>query len=328
MRISFIAPLERAYQHMKGMLFQPFDLEKWLVVGFGCWLAYLTDGGVGGSFPSGTANIGDDSDAATSSGAAAFSDWTWPGAPWEQGCLLGCGAFVFFLLAAILVLIPLVIWLSSRGHFVFLDNVVRDRAEIREPWKRYAAQGNSLFLWRLGFLFAAVFLVLAAAVPLVAILFWLQNRGDFALGEAAAVAFGVVPVVAAAVALAYAHLFLIHFVVPIMRRDGLTTNAAWRRFLPALNEHLGVFLVYGLFLIMLWIFIGFGLLLVIFCTCCLAAIPLIIPYISTVTLLPVYVTFRAYSVEFLGQLLPAVALPPPAPATRASAGVPPPPAYP
>ncbi len=304
MHLSYTVPLERAYEHMKGMLFAPFDLAKWLVVGFGCWLAYLTDGGFGGSFPSGTANLHDDSDGAT------LTAWGWPEALWEEGCLLGCGAFAAFLVAFILVLIPLLIWLSSRGHFVFLDNVVRDRAEIREPWNRFATQGNSLFLWRIGFLFAAIFLVVLAAVPLATIMFWVANRGGFEVGEAAAVALGVVPIVAVAVGLAYAHLFLIHFVVPIMRQEGLTTNAAWSRFLPLLSEHFGGFLVYGLFLLLLWTLIGCALLVVVFCTCCIAAIPLIVPYVSTVTLLPIYVTFRAYSVEFLGQLVPAIGLPP------------------
>ncbi len=329
MRISLIAPLERAYEHMKGMLFAPFDLTKWLVVGFGCWLAYLTDGGLGGGGgggPSWTADRSDDSDAAT------LTAWEWTDLQ-DQGCLLGCGALFAFLVAFVLVLIPLLIWLSSRGHFVFLDNVIRNRAEVKEPWSRYAVQGNSLFFWRIGFLFAAIFLVLVAAIPLITVMFSLQNRGSFAFGEASAVALSVLPVIAMAVGLAYTHLFLVHFVVPIMRHEGLQTNAAWSRFLPLLREHFGSFLIYGLFLVVLWIFIGFALLVVILCTCCIAAIPLIIPYVSTVALLPVYVTFRAYSVEFLGQLLPAIGLespeassavePPPPPVPRAE--VPPPP---
>ena len=111
---------------------------------------------------------------------------------------------------------------------------------------------------------------------------------------------------------AYAHMFLVHFVVPIMHREGLATNAAWGRFLPLLRNNLGSFLIYGLFILLLWFGVGFALLLVVVFTCCIAAIPLVIPYISTVTLLPVYVVFRAFGVEFLGQLLPSVGLPAPA----------------
>ncbi len=304
MAISFSEPLERAYEHMKGMLFSPFDLGKWLVIGFGCWLAQLTGGGSGGGgVPSWTANLIDDSDAAT------LTARDWPEALQQAPWLLGCGALLAFLVALLLVLIPLLIWLSSRGHFVFLDNVVRDRAEIKEPWNRFATEGNSLFLWRIGFLFAALALALASAVPLILFIVALNQRDGFALGETATVAASVLPVAAVAVGLAYTHLFLLHFVVPIMHREGLTTNAAWGRFLPLLRNHLGSFLIYGLFIVLLWTGIGIALVLVVVFTCCIAAIPLVIPYIGTVALLPVYVVLRAYSVEFLGQLLPSLALP-------------------
>lgn len=302
MQISFTEPLERAFEHMKAMLFSPFDLGKWLVVGFACWLAQLTQGGGSGSFPSWTADLGDDADAAT------LTAWGLPEALREQPWLLGCGAAAALLAALLLLLIPLLIWLSSRGHFVFLDNVVRDRAEIREPWNRFATEGNSLFLWRLGFLFAALLLVPLAAAPLLGVLFFLQNRGSFALGEVAAVTASVTPIAATVAAVIYTHLFLLHFVVPIMRRERLTTNAAWARFLPLLRDHFGAFLIYGLFILALWIGVSFTVVLVVVLTCCVAAIPLIIPYLGTVALLPVYVAFRAYSVEFLGQLMPSIAL--------------------
>ncbi len=301
MRISLTEPLGRAFEHMKRMLFEPFDLGKWLVVGFGCWLAELTEGGFG-SVPSWAINLGDDSDAAT------FAARGWPEVLSEQPWLLGCGAFGMLLVAAVLALIPLLIWLGSRGHFIFLDNVVGNRAEIQEPWNRFAAQGNSLFGWRICFLLAAVFLVVLAAIPPILVMYFLQNLGGFAIGEVAAVAASVLPMAAVAVGLAYAHLFLIHFVVPIMHRDGLRTNAAWRRFLPLLQDHLGTFLLYGLFIVLLVIGVIIVLAIVVLFTCCIAAIPLIIPYVSTVALLPIYVVFRAYSVELLGQLMPSIAL--------------------
>ena len=312
MKISITEPLERAYKHMKGMLFAPFDLGRWLVIGFGCWLARLTDGSFGG-FPSWTADLIDDADAAT------HSAWEWPEVVTDQAWLFGCGTMVFVLLAFLLVLIPLLIWLSSRGQFVFLDNVIRDRAEIREPWNRFATQGNSLFLWQLGFLFVALILIVASTLPLIYVLYTLQNRGSFVLGEVATVTACVLPVAALAVGVAYTHLFLLHFVVPIMHREGVTTTVAWGRFLPLLRRELGSFLIYGLFVFLLWLGIFIALGLVIIFSCCIAAIPLIIPYIGTVTLLPVYVVFRAYSVEFLGQLMPAITLQPPvAPAAEAA----------
>jgi hypothetical protein len=37
------------------------------------------------------------------------------------------------------------------------------------------------------------------------------------------------------------------------------------------------------------------------CTCCIGFVLLIIPYIGTVTLLPILYTYRALSLEFLAQ---------------------------
>jgi hypothetical protein len=48
-KIEIFKPFGEAFELMKGMLFQPFDLKKWLVIGFAAWLASLGAGG-GGSY--------------------------------------------------------------------------------------------------------------------------------------------------------------------------------------------------------------------------------------------------------------------------------------
>ena len=49
MGVSYVEPLSRAVERMRGTLFQPFDLVKWLVMGFSAWLAGLATGGGGGT---------------------------------------------------------------------------------------------------------------------------------------------------------------------------------------------------------------------------------------------------------------------------------------
>ena len=46
-KIQILKPFGEAFELMKRILFQPFDLKKWLVVGFAAWLANLggSDGG-------------------------------------------------------------------------------------------------------------------------------------------------------------------------------------------------------------------------------------------------------------------------------------------
>ena len=41
MQISFVEPLSRAWERMRRMLFSPFELGRWLVLGFSAWLAGL-----------------------------------------------------------------------------------------------------------------------------------------------------------------------------------------------------------------------------------------------------------------------------------------------
>lgn len=310
MPISYTETLQRGFEHMKHMLFRPFDLGKWLVVGFGCWLARLVEGDGWGGGPSGTVDPAGDAEAATIAAVDLPSIFEHT-APWACGVV---GLLVLFL---VLLLIPLLLWLSSRGHFIFLDNVIHDRAEIRAPWHRFRAQGNSLFLWRLGFVAAAIVLLCLAAAPLVLYLLMVANGDVFELAGAAIVLLGLLPIATLIFILVYTDLFLIDFVVPIMHREGSTALGAWGRFLPLLQDRFGAFIVYGLFKLLLWIGVAIGVLLVILLSCCLAAIPLVIPYVSTVALLPVYVTFRAFSVKFLSQFMPSVGLlPPEAPAAE------------
>jgi hypothetical protein len=43
MQIAYLEPLGRAWERMKLALFKPFDLHKWLVIGFNAFLAGLAD---------------------------------------------------------------------------------------------------------------------------------------------------------------------------------------------------------------------------------------------------------------------------------------------
>ena len=46
-RIEIFKPFGEAFELMKKILFQPFDLRKWLVIGFAAWVANLGAGGGG-----------------------------------------------------------------------------------------------------------------------------------------------------------------------------------------------------------------------------------------------------------------------------------------
>ena len=122
------------------MLFQPFDLGKWFVLGFCAWLAQLGENG-GGHFnmPSGGGPGGG------GGGGSPFEE----AFHWVQANLA-----VVLIVAAVIVLVVvvislLIVWLQCRGKFMFLDGIVRNRGAVVEPWHRYRRHANSLFLFRL-----------------------------------------------------------------------------------------------------------------------------------------------------------------------------------
>ena len=49
MQTSYSQPLDHAWRRMKTLLFHPFDLGRWFVLGFTAWLAQLAGGYSGGA---------------------------------------------------------------------------------------------------------------------------------------------------------------------------------------------------------------------------------------------------------------------------------------
>jgi hypothetical protein len=102
----------------------------------------------------------------------------------------------------------------------------------------------------------------------------------------------------------YIMLCLDSFVVPLMYKHNLPCMEAWERFLPHLKEQFVYFLVYGLMVLAIHLLIGFCIIFIGCVTCCVGFVILMIPYISSVILLPVSYFFRCFSLEFLRQFGP------------------------
>ena len=291
MQIAYFEPLNLAWERMKHILWRPFDLAKWLVLGFSVWLAGLADGSGGGGWKW----IVDNNDF---NGVAPFSSHggSWDGA---SQALLWL-PLIFVIIMAVAAILLVILWVSSRSKFIFLDNVVHNRAEIVEPWHRLRDLGNSLFLWRLGFI------VCCGLVALVLILLFLAPAATFSFSDVlgglsyAAMVLGVLVMIVFGILAAFVALFLEGFVIPIMYKFDIKATEAWRYFLPWLKSRPLPFILYGLFLV------GLGICFVVFfslicvLTCCVVALP----YVGTVIMLPIWVTYRLFSVEFLAQFDP------------------------
>ena len=293
MTIHFMEPLSRAWNRMKIALFKPFDIHKWFVVGFNAFLAGLFSATNG----SGGARGGNEGD---------FGEFIhFPRTAWEwlsshQGWAI---AILFAVLVVIAVLVALT-WVSSRGVFMFMENVVRDRVEIARPWREYQKEGDSLFVWRLVF-----GLVTFAVFAGLAVWFFTQGASLYDRGIGRAVPIGLIVglgllTFVVVLALGYITLFLQDFVAALMYKHRISAVAAWRLFLGLFRRYAFYFLAYGIVIFLLMLVFVAAVILAGLITCCIGWILLVIPYIGTVATLPFWYTLRAFSLEFLAQFGP------------------------
>jgi hypothetical protein len=292
MAIGYVAPLGASYERMKAALFRPFSLPKWIYFGFAAWIAGW---GAGDSLSSwaGRGIVRDD----PAFGWAELQEgWLalWAEAWWRT--------LVYGTVLLIVILAIVILWVRSRGTFVLLESVAKDRLAIVEPWSRFRREGNSLFLWQL-----ALTGIGLAVLTAVGVAIWRLVLGDGIPDSAADVGWLALVVIVLFFWLPVAFLatlvlhFLHHFVAPIMYRDRLRTNEAWRRFLRLFKENPGSFVLYALWVLLLRIATGIGVVFAVCLTCCVLGCFLAIPFVGTVLYLPVSYTLRALGPAFLEQ---------------------------
>ncbi len=290
MTIEFISPFTKAWNRMKTALFSPFDLQKWGIIGFNAFLAGLLDGnGAGGG-----SRAGDGGGSLREFLDFPSTAWNWLiNHPW---------LFAAILLAMIVgvVIFLVLLWLSSRGKFLFLDNVVQGRAEVKNPWKEFSREGDSLFFWRLGFAIIVFLIFILFLFFIFITLSALYESGKEGLSLPFVLITGLV-FLFSMLLIAYAAFFLDGFVVPIMYKHRLKSTKAWSRFLSLFRKHPFHFLWFGILVFVIMVIFIAVVVLAGLLTCCVGWIILIIPYIGTVATLPVWYTLRAFSVDFLAQ---------------------------
>jgi hypothetical protein len=279
-KIEIFKPFGEAFELMKKILFQPFDLKKWFVIGFAAWLASL-GAGAGGNF-----NYPSKRDEVQKVNNA-ISQIPHP-------ILVGG---IILLVVLVLVLIVLCAWLRARGGFMFIDCIVKNRAAVAQPWREFRTEGNSYFLFSLlvGFvlLIAAAVLSLPFMVPSIADATFRHTHTVYLISTIAAWAFVMILLLVAWSVLA-------SFMGPIMYVRRCRAFKAFGAAAGLISEHPGEALLYWLFLIVLALATAIVACLVTCATCCITAIP----YIGTVILLPVFVLLRSFSLLFIRQFGP------------------------
>ena len=334
--IDFTRAFDSAWERMMIILFRPFDIGKWFVIGFSAFLAGLLQGGNGfNSFPNTSGNNyhykqhtfwqliphGEPShDVAHVVSSATDGSWrnlaglhlpfaqTFPGFNLPQFNLNFLDSlsalFVVMVAAFVLVILLLMYWLGARGQFLFIDNVVRNRGAISWPWSYYARQGNSLFLFYLLFLLILIIAIVPIAVVAVVLAVPLIQHSTWP-GVGEIVVFGVLGLVYLAVIIIFSVILFVfrELGVPLMFRNGLMAREAFMTSMRLIRDYPGSIALFVLLRIA--IFIGVIILSLVICCvtlpcCCLGEWP----YIGTVILLPVLVFVKCFTLDCLAQFGP------------------------
>ncbi len=291
--INVIEPINPAFEKMKEILFNPFDLEKWFVIGFCAWLAFLGSRYSLPNFQGLSGYEGPRGGGGSEIQVYLSNNWYW---------LVPVFLFVFVVFLAIKIVF---MWISSRGKFMFLYCVAHNQALIKQPWSRYKTPGNSLFVVRLfaGIAFFVVLFILGSFLA-AAVLMKSGTGIRFTAPIVAGFIFSGLIVATASLAFAVFLQLTFDFVIPIMYLRGRSGLDAWKEFLGILNATKVKFLLYLLMKFAISIVVGMGILILVFMTCGCACCLLYAPYIGAVVLLPVSVFVRCYSLYFLRQFGP------------------------
>jgi len=295
--VSVIDPIGPAIERVKTVLFRPFDLGRWFVIGWCAFLAHLGEGGGGGGGGGGSRGRHHGGSPSVGRALEDAGDFIEANLDW----LIPVGIFVFILILALSLFIA---WVSSRGRFTFLYCVAQNKAEFWNPWRQFRDHGNSLFVFRfvvgiIGFLTVVTVLGLGIAAAFV----YRATLGFNAASIMGIVLWGLL-FISAIVTFGVIGKFTKDFVVPIMYLRTTSCVEAWRVLLDVMGFNKGRFLLYLLFQIVLTLVIGIMVLATVCVTCCCAGCIFAIPYVGTVALLPLYVFGRSYSLYYLSQYGP------------------------
>lgn len=280
-KIEIFAPFGEAYELTKKILFQPFDFTKWCVIGFAAFLTYLNGGFTGFRFPGG----GNWMNHVPVDREDFRSFISHLGPVWLSLIAVGVMVMISIFIA--------LTWVRARGHFVFIDCIVRNRAAIVEPWSEFRNEGNNYFVFILFVTLAILGLMLTTLGMIFAIV--IISRFDHG-------GLAFLPLLLLVVILPAAFVFatIAQFVAPLMYRRRCKAWPAFADLVSLLGKHLGLFVLYFLFLIVIGIAVAIVVVAATCMTCCIAALP----YVGTVMLLPIFVFMQSFALLFLRQFGP------------------------
>jgi hypothetical protein len=258
-----------AFNRTVLMLFKPFSLKKWLMIGLIASFAAAISGGGGGG-GGGNINIPDGSqhsscvhasseDAACPHHSDNSSDTKTSleqtnqsnqsnSQPEGFGELANVPGFVWTILGVFFVITILLTllftWLNSRFVFIFINSVIHNTTEIKKPWEEYRSQGNSYFKWLVSILvilFVVFVAVLGSAFFSFASLDGILPSSSF--NWTLFISSVVIGVIVWIVVLFVGHM-VVSFALPIMAKQKVGILVALSKLLSLIKTNFLAFLIY------------------------------------------------------------------------------------
>jgi hypothetical protein len=278
--ISLIDHVAPSIAHTKAILFAPFNVSRWLAIGLCAWLATLSESG----------------------GPNLLSEEYNKPLNQVQNTLAShpmlLGALLIFSIAFTI----MVIWISSRGRFMFYHCVLYNSNQVAHPWHYYQHLAASLFRFRLilaiigillGMGFMGLIISAAGSTFQISDLPLLLPQSAF-----------LMPLLLIILGLLICDMLTNDFVIPIMHKHTLTCTAAWSVVWGTVGaSKLNIFW-YLLFKAMVAMAVGSAFLFLGLITRDAIYQMLMIPYIGALVLLPILTFKRTFALHYLRQFGP------------------------
>jgi len=278
MKIKYTDVLNSSVEWTKAVLLRPFNMKKWVILTFVALMAgTLMNNSFNFQIPS-SASKDKKVQSEKVIKATPEADKKAPASRLSLPLIV----LIVFVVMAFAVLFT---WLSSRFDFVFLDNIVKNNASIKIPFRANRKIGNSLFLFNLAMI--AVFFISLGVLflPFILIL-WKTN---FSGQDPAAALMQIFSVSAPLLVLFFILIVIFGFVVlvandfivPVMYRDKIGFTKAYAQVRPIIMESKFEVLIYCLIKSALGLGIGIASMIIAF----LAILALILPVLILAVLL-------------------------------------------
>lgn len=295
---DYFKPLERAWDGMLDALFRPFDLNIWARLGFLAWLACLFEG------PMSISSFFNIPDLEGGHGKPS------PLAGWHptQTQIITIVAIAAVALIALAVFGLAILWIKSRGKFMFIDGLVNGvgAATAKDRWRNFASCGNSLFGFLLCWCIAVFTLSVFTLGGGMGLIIWAIVKGggiQSLLDQPVllSMAVGLILLfVVIAIAAAVLQTLIMDFGVLHMYKNGSSAWAAAWKAVKLVKDKPVQMLVYILLLMGVSLAIGFAVIFLVLAMCllCCSCLLLYIPYVWAVAMLPVLAFRQLFTIEF------------------------------